>query len=193
MRRSTGKDAAGYCWKGDRPKKDDINQKLFYEQYFEVQHESVKLVIDKGTLKENGVRKDIQKNYDRVKSGEVTIKELCSENAMFVHQYQRILELGVQHREEELFRLGKMTTCEWITGKPGVGKSHYAFYTAFEKYGGYDPKTCYDWNLEEEFQTYSGQKVVIINEYKCPKKLRFGVLLKMIDNKLKFFATEVLC
>ena len=47
MRMSTGKNAAGYCWKGDRPKNEKKEEK-FYEQYFEVPHDSVKLIIDKG-------------------------------------------------------------------------------------------------------------------------------------------------
>ena len=74
-----------------------------------------------------------------------------------------------------------MTTCEWVTGKPGRGKSHYAFVTCMEKYGGYSIETAYDWNLEETFQTYNMQKVVIINEYKGPHEIRYGTLLKMID------------
>ena len=53
--------------------------------------------------------------------------------------------------------------------------------TLMEEYGGYNMDNVYDWNLEEQFQDYRGQKVVIINEYKGPHQIAYGTLLKMID------------
>ena len=46
-------------------------------------------------MKENGVRKDIQFNYNRLLNGETSIEALASEDAFFVHQFQRTMELAV--------------------------------------------------------------------------------------------------
>jgi hypothetical protein len=191
MRKSTGKDAAGYCWKGERPKRPEPHtaaNKQFYEQYFEEHHESVIILINKGKLKENGVRKDVQTNYDKVKSGAISIERLADENAMFVHQYGRVLELAERFRMKTIYRHPKNppydidTTCEWFYGDTGRGKSHNLFILSVEaKFGVYSPELCYTWNLNEKFQNYELQKCVIINEYKGPKHIEYSTLLEMID------------
>jgi hypothetical protein len=39
----------------------------------------------------------------------------------------------------------------------------------------------YDWNLEEEFQSYAGEEIILINEYKGPHQIKYGTWLKLVD------------
>jgi hypothetical protein len=47
--------------------------------------------------------------------------------------------------------------------------------------GGYNPDKVYDWNLDEEFQSYAGEEIITINEYKGIHQIKYGTWLKMID------------
>jgi len=67
----------------------------------------------------------------------------------------------------------EMTTCEWLTGPSGSGKSHKAF-------EGYNPDTHYKWKYDNGWQDdYRQQPIVIINEFRG--QIKYSDLLELID------------
>ena len=176
---------AGYCKKGNDPKKpDDNDDPNYYNKYFEVPgpgyegYEYGKENISLG----RGQRTDLKKVSDSIRDGEMSIRQLRVENPMVIHQYGRVLQDVENDAKRLKFRCGKQTTCTWIHGLPGRGKSHAAFIDECASIGGYHPDKVYDWDLEQEFQClYDGQEIVIINEYKGPHQIKYGFLLKLLD------------
>lgn len=171
------KEAAGYCKKGESNKEESES----WEKYFESPGNKYD-GFEYGKISNPGTRTDLVEAVEVIKSGEKSVRELRNENPILYHQYGRTL-LDIEHDvKRSQFRLGEMTECVWIHGKPGRGKSHAAFMDECESVGGYHPDKVYDWDLEQEFQCgYEGQEVVIINEYKGPHQIKYGVLLKLID------------
>lgn len=176
---------AGYCKKGNDPKKpDDNDDPNYYNKYFDEPGPGYE-GFEHG--KDNisnpvGVRNDIKKIADQIKKGEKTLREIRDENPMAIHQYGRVFQEVENDAKRLKFRCGEMTTCTWICGKPGRGKSHAAFIDECASIGGYHPDKVYDWDLEQEFQCgYEGQEIVIINEFKGPHHIKYGLLLKLID------------
>lgn len=124
-----------------------------------------------GDPPKQGARNDLDKLKVEIFNGK-TVDEICEENPEMYHQYGRTLEklediyLRKQYRQE-------MTECEWIYGPTGVGKSHRAF-------EGYNPKTHYVKNLNEDWwDGYTGQEVVILNEFRG--QIKFSELLDLAD------------
>lgn len=119
-----------------------------------------------------GERKDLNEIKDDILKGK-TVDEIVKEDPMIYHQYGRTLEKLEDIAQRSKYRT-EMTTCEWITGPTGSGKSHKAF-------EGFTPETHYNLNTEDHgwFDGYTGQDTVIINDFKG--EIKYGTLLKLID------------
>jgi len=173
------KETAGYCKKGyheDKPPNGWIH-------FFENPSGSFDgYEWGKERIGCPGTRTDLADALASIKSGEKNVRDLREEKPMLVSQFGRVMQ-DVENDVNRLkFRCGEMTTCTWIHGKPGRGKSHQAFMDECAAIGGYHPDRVYDWDLEQEFQCgYEGQEIVIINEFKGPHQIKYGTLLKLID------------
>ena len=176
------KEAAGYCKKG-KFTRDDEKPDEGWSGYFETPHSTFDgFEFGKEDISSPGMRTDIQKAAEQIKSGEKTVRELRLENPMLNHQYGRTLQEIENDAKRLKFRCGETTTCEWIHGATGVGKSHAAYVDALEPYGGYNPDKVYNWDKRQKFQCgYEQQEIVIINEYKGPQEIAYGILLELID------------
>lgn len=182
-RAANPKARAGYCKKGDGPSRPEDNKdEDFYAQYFDEPGPGYEgFEFGKENISSPGQRTDLVKAANAVKSGEKTVKELRQENPMLYHQYGRTLDVLEEDYLATKFRCGEMTECVWYHGLPGRGKSHALFVTEMESIGGYNPKLVYDWNLDEDFQTYAGEPIITINEYKGVHQIKYGTWLKLID------------
>lgn len=128
-------------------------------------------VVQIGQLKGQGKRTDLELMKERIEEGE-TVDNLTIENPMLFHKYGRTLTKVEDIYMRKKFRTW-MTTCEWLWGKTGVGKSHRAFEN-------YDPEKCYLWNPDNGWwDGYCGQETVIINEFRG--QIQFSELLTLID------------
>jgi len=105
--------------------------------------------------------------------GTTTVDQLCLDNPELYHQYGRTLEKLEDIKLRKMFRT-EMTTCEWLVGPTGAGKSHKAF-------EGYHPETHYLWKLNDNGwqDGYTGQETVIINDFRG--EIKYNELLNMID------------
>lgn len=175
------KEAAGYCKKGnirdvDKPEAGWI---VFFDT---AAPDFDGFEFGKDDISCPGTRTDLKAAAEQIKKGEKSIRDLRNDNPLLYHQYGRTLHELENDYHRSKFRLGEMTTCTWLHGLPGRGKSHQAFLDECECVGGYHPDKVYDWDLEQEFQCgYEGQELVIINEYKGPHQIKYGTLLKLID------------
>ncbi len=103
-----------------------------------------KNVVEYGEAPEQGARGDIKENIDAIMKGEKTAEDFCLSDPSHYHQYGRTLHKAEDIALRKKFRT-EMTTCEWIHGPTGVGKSHKAFKD-------FDPETHYVWKNEKEWQ-----------------------------------------
>lgn len=125
-----------------------------------------------GVRPKQGHRTDLDRLRDRIMSGE-SVDTITIENPMAYHQYGRTLNriedivMRERHRTE-------MTTCEWIYGDTGVGKSHTA-------YANYSNKTHYSYPYDTNgwWDGYKGQEVVIFNEFRG--QIQYSRMLDLID------------
>lgn len=100
------------------------------------------------------------------------VDDLVLENPMIYHKYGRTLNKIEDLRMRREYRI-EMTKGIWYWGGTGVGKSHKAF-------EGYDPKTHYVLpNDNGWWDGYTGQDVVIINDFRGEMKYNF--LLQLVD------------
>lgn len=118
-----------------------------------------------------GTRTDLDALKDRILQGE-SVDSLAISQPEVYHQFARTLT-----KIEDIYLRKQwrkwMTTCEWIYGPTGVGKSHKAF-------DGYDPDTHYVWKDDKGWQDgYTGQPTVIINDFRG--HIKYNDLLQMID------------
>lgn len=119
-----------------------------------------------------GARGDIVETKDMILDGSMSVDDVCVTNPEFYHKYGRTL------RDVEAIALRRrfrtwMTTCEWLFGPTGVGKSHRAFKD-------YNPTTHYVKNLDDQWwDGYTGQETVIINEFRG--QVTFSELLDLLD------------
>ena len=119
-----------------------------------------------------GKRADLDAIKETILTGEKTVDDLVLESPMVYHMYGRTME-----KIEELALLKKyrteMTTCEWLVGETGKGKSHRAFEN-------YSPETHYVLPDDKGWwDGYKGQDVVIINDFRG--HITYNNLLQMID------------
>ncbi len=130
-------------------------------------------VSEFGEAPKQGARGDIKKNIEMIMSGDMGAEDFVDLDPVHYHMYGRTLHKAEDIALRKKFRK-EMTTCEWLWGPTGTGKSHRAFKD-------FDPETHYVWKNEKEWQDgYTGQEIVIINELRGDT-LRFGKLLQLID------------
>jgi len=122
-----------------------------------------------------GKRTDLNALKELIMTGQKTPAEIMEENPMAYHQYGRTMEALHSVALSRKFRTW-MSTCTWLVGPPGVGKSHLAF-------EGYNPETHYRLLFDKhglKFQcNYKGQETIIINEFRG--QIPYSVMLEMID------------
>ena len=119
-----------------------------------------------------GFRGDLEETKDCIMRGDMTLDRIACEDPHMYHQYGRTLakveEIALRHRYRTW-----MTRGTYIHGPSGSGKSHMAF-------EGYDPSTHYVKCLEDEWwDGYTGQPVVIINEFRG--QIRLSELFDLVD------------
>lgn len=124
-----------------------------------------------GNITNQGHRTDLINICTEVKNGK-KVDDIALENPVIYHQYARTL-----HKLEDLSFRSKfrnwMTTCDWIYGPTGTGKSHKAF-------DNYNPATHYLWKLNDKWQDgYCGQDIIIINDFRG--EISYNELLNIID------------
>ena len=141
--------------------------------------DNIKYCSKEGNFKEFGARPkgqghrtDLDDVAQKMMKGEIKAEDILINDPMFYWQYGRVIEkledvaLRKKHRSW-------MTTCEWIYGKTGTGKSEYAFKD-------FDESTHYV--LEDDggwWDAYKGQDIVIINDFRG--HIPYDQLLTLID------------
>lgn len=155
LRKGTEMEAIAYCTK-------ELTRKPEHSPFFF------------GNFGKQGERSDLEGLKEQLLSGETTVEKIVIASPMKYHQYGRTL-----HKIEDLAMRMKyrtsMTTCDWIYGPTGVGKSHEAFKD-------YNPATHYIYKLNDGNgwqDGYTGQEIVIINDFRG--EIKFGELLTLID------------
>lgn len=127
--------------------------------------------FEKGTISKQGARSDIKDVVAEVMAGK-RVDEICLERPEFYHQYGRTLTKVEDLMLRQKFRTA-MTTCDWIYGSTGIGKSHAAFKN-------FHPDTHYVWKDDGGWQDgYTQQETVIINDFRGT--IPYNELLQMID------------
>ena len=162
-------DAAGYCKKGKHEAQP-------YAQYFPRTMQDTHLwnpFIEYGTISKQGERTDLNELKDNIMSGAVSVDQVAIDDPMAFHQYGRTLTKIEDVALRKKFRT-EMTTCLWLHGPTGVGKSHRAF-------EGYHPDTHYLWKLNDGGwqDGYTGQATVIINDFRG--EIKYNTFLNMVD------------
>ena len=125
-----------------------------------------------GIKPKQGNRTDLDGLAQRIMSGDITVDEITLENPAMYHQYGRTLN----RVEDIILRRMKrtwMTTCDWVVGPTGCGKSHYAF-------EGFNYEDHYVYPDDNGWwDGYTGQGTVIFNEFRGG--IPYSMLLDLID------------
>lgn len=157
-------DAIGYCAKGTREKPQGGYRKFLEdpcENFWEV-----------GDRPQQGKRSDLDQLHDAIRNG-ASVESVAQQDPEMYHQYGRTLE-----KLEDIYLRSKhrttMTTCEWLWGPTGVGKSHIAFQN-------FTPETHYVHPIHDKgwWDGYTGQQTVIINEFRG--QIPYSELLCIVD------------
>ena len=124
-----------------------------------------------GKMPKQGERVDLDEVKDEILAGK-SVDDICLEDPMMYHQYGRTLNRIEDIALRRRFRT-EMTKGIWYYGATGVGKSHKVFED-------FDPLKCYVKNLRDEWwDGYTGQEVVILNEFRG--QIAYSELLELID------------
>lgn len=125
-----------------------------------------------GKMSSQGKRTDLIKIKNKIFSGATTVDDIVLDKPMVYHQYGRTLnkieDLAMRRRHR-----CQMTTCEWLWGPTGSGKSHRAFENYNENTHYVVPNDGGWWD------GYKQQEIVIINEFRG--SIAYGELLQLID------------
>lgn len=125
-----------------------------------------------GTLPTQGKRNDLKKIVESIVSKEIKLDQLILEDPIAYHQYGRTLEKIESLQKRKQFRK-HTTTCQWVYGATGSGKSHAAYIN-------FSPETHY--NHQDDgawWDNYDQQETVIINEFRG--EIKYKRLLELID------------
>ncbi len=170
--------AAGYCKKGqpcvawsdyDHTPPHHFSAAKVWDHFFH--HNNNPSVVEEGTISSQGKRTDLLEIRDSILSGR-SVDDLVVDDPLTYHQYGRTLHKLEDIALRKRFRTW-MTTCDWIYGPTGVGKSHRSFQD-------FQPSTHYVWRADNGWQDgYTGQETVILNDFRG--EIRFNELLQMID------------
>jgi len=152
------------CWV--RPAKGTPEQCRTYcikEQKFE----------EFGTLPKQGKRTDLEDLAQKLLKGETTVDEIIIEEPTTYHQYGRTLEKIEDLAMRKKFRT-EMTSCEWLVGPTGVGKSHKAF-------ADFSPETHYVYRHNDKgwWEGYKQQETIVINDFRG--QIPYDELLQILD------------
>lgn len=130
-------------------------------------------VTEFGEMPEQGKRWDLLSVKQMLIDGETTADEVCMKNPEMYHQYGRTIDKMEDICLRRKWRT-EMTTCDWIVGPTGVGKSHKAFEN-------FDPDTHYVHRLNDKgwWEGYKQQETVIINDFRG--QIPYEELLNIID------------
>lgn len=129
-------------------------------------------ITEFGVRPTQGCRTDLNKIKDDILNG-TKVEDLLLENPAIYHQYGRTLNKLEDIALRKKFRQW-MTKGIWLWGPTGVGKSHLAFHN-------FHPDTHYVLpNDGGWWDGYTGQEVVIINEFRAGTML-FSELLDLVD------------
>nr|WAE42866.1 MAG: replication associated protein [Cressdnaviricota sp.] len=132
-----------------------------------------------GKMPAQGERVDLKSITDKILNGEITPNDVYKTDPMMYHQYGRTLEKGLEIRNLMLIRTW-LTTCDWLWGPTGVGKSHEAYQKLIDNFKITGIKNFYTWTDDNGFWNgYQGQEIVIINEFRG--EIPFQQLLQLID------------
>lgn len=126
---------------------------------------------ERGEISEQGKRVDLIGLKNEIMEGK-KVDEITLEHPAMYHLYGRTLSKIEDIALRKKFR-NWMTTCDWIYGPTGVGKSHRAF-------EGFTPETHYVYpNDNGWWDGYVGQETIIINEFRG--QIQYAELLDLID------------
>lgn len=130
-------------------------------------------ITEYGVKPKQGHRTDLDAVKDSILNGDLSVEDIVVENPCLFHQYGRTLNKLEDIALRKRFR-NWMTLGEWYYGKTGTGKSHKAF-------EGFSPETHYVLNVQDSgwWCGYSGQEIVIINEFRG--QIQFSELLDLLD------------
>jgi hypothetical protein len=129
-------------------------------------------MIHFGVKPKQGFRNDLEGIKDSILEQKLSVEEICIQNPNLYHQYGRTLNKLEDIALRKRFRT-EMTKCEWVYGPTGCGKSHHAFKD-------YNPDTHYVYpNDGGWWDGYTGQEVVIINEFRGG--IMYSELLELLD------------
>lgn len=130
------------------------------------------VIYEHGKPKQQGERVDIALVAESIISGEATLDEITLTSPHIYHQYGRTLSRVEDLVMRRKFRT-EQTTCDWLVGPTGCGKSHRA-------YAEFNPLTHYNWVYDNGWQdAYAQQDTVIINEFRG--QIPYSELLSLID------------
>ena len=131
-----------------------------------------KVIMEDGEMSRQGQRTDLEETTRRIQEGEMTAEQVAIEDPVQYHMYGRTLHKIEDIKLRNHFRQ-VMTEGEWYWGETGVGKSQLAF-------EGYNPATHYVYpNDGGWWDGYTGQEIVIINEFRG--EIKYSELLELID------------
>lgn len=129
--------------------------------------------VEHGKLPRQGRRTDLEDLAQKILSGETSAEDVLISEPSTYHQYGRTIEKLEDVYRRKQYRK-EMTTCEWIVGPTGVGKSQKAF-------ANYSPDTHYNFNVRDKgwWEGYRQQETVIINDYRG--QIDYDQLLNLVD------------
>jgi hypothetical protein len=131
-----------------------------------------KILFESGSLSNQGKRTDLDQLAKEILEGETNEDTIVVNDPMTYHQYGRTINKLQDLALRKKWRT-KMTEGLWIFGETGTGKSQQA-------YKDYHPDTHY--NLPNDngwWDGYTGQKIVIINEFRG--EIKYSELLELLD------------
>lgn len=124
-----------------------------------------------GNKPSQGARHDLNSLRDDIFNGK-TVESIRFEDPLTYHQYGRTLDKLEDDYNRKKIRQ-HTTTCEWIYGETGCGKSHYAFKD-------FNPDTHFVYTEDKDWwDGYKGQKIVILDDYRG--SIPFNILIRMAD------------
>lgn len=129
-------------------------------------------LIEFGEKPKQGFRNDLEEVKSKILEHKLSVDEICIENPNIYHQYGRTLNKLEDIALRKKFR-NWMTEGVWIYGPTGCGKSHKA-------YEGFNPETHYNYPDDNGWwDGYTGQQIVIINEFRG--EIKYRELLSLCD------------
>jgi hypothetical protein len=129
-------------------------------------------LIEFGERPKQGFRNDLEEVKSKILEHKLSVDEICIENPNIYHQYGRTLNKLEDIALRKKFR-NWMTEGVWIYGPTGTGKSHKA-------YEGFNPVTHYNYPDDNGWwDGYTGQEIVIINEFRG--EIKYRELLTLCD------------